>query len=241
VEAAADTLRHEDPHLVAISKAIPSVNERLRSMTSVIQTGQAANAVALGQVASALNELTGKLEDFLTGSFSLTFTPGRSRMLPQGYAAAGQPRQHTPPSPLDPHQRQPAIDLGGPPPPAPTALERQEQARSDAVPSYRLSRQVVTVPDLWREWTVGLGGLPSVAALDAAYGSRWRSPSERQYYSMRKVIIDEVTAMAGNGLDDQEAISAAIEALERQRVKEKASLDKLIKAIKEERRRRGKG
>jgi hypothetical protein len=58
---------------------------------------------------------------------------------------------------------------------------------------------------------------------------------------MRKVIIDEVMAMAGNSLDDQEAISVAIEALERQRVKEKASLDKLIKAIKEERRRRGKG
>lgn len=226
---------------MAIAKAIPSVNERLRSMTSVIQTGQAANAVALGQMTIALNELAGKLEDFLTGSFSLTFTPGRSRMLPQGYDPAGQPRQHTPPSPLDLNQRQPAIDLGGPPPPAPPALERQEQARGDAVPSYRLSRQVVTVPDLWREWTVGLGGLPSVAALDAAYGSRWRSPLERQYYSMRKVIIDEIMAMAGNSLDDQEAIAAAIEALERQRVKAKASLDKLIKAIKEERRRRGKG
>jgi Centromere DNA-binding protein complex CBF3 subunit, domain 2 len=47
VLAAADTLRHEDPHLVAIEKAIPSVNERLRSMTGVIQTGQAAHVVSL--------------------------------------------------------------------------------------------------------------------------------------------------------------------------------------------------
>ncbi len=38
VEAAVDTLCHKDPHLVAITKAIPSVNERLRSLTSVIQT-----------------------------------------------------------------------------------------------------------------------------------------------------------------------------------------------------------
>jgi hypothetical protein len=36
VEAATDTLRHKDLHLVAIKQAIPSVNERLRSMTSVM-------------------------------------------------------------------------------------------------------------------------------------------------------------------------------------------------------------
>ena len=50
-----------------------------------------------------------------------------------------------------------------------------------------------TIPDLWREWTVGLAvGLPSIDELDRRWGSRWRSPKERQYYSTRKVIIDEV-------------------------------------------------
>ena len=79
---------------MAIEKAIPSVNERLRSMTGVMQTGQATHATSLAQVQSSLNELSGKLDDFLTGSFSLTFTPGRSRMLPQGYdPATGQARQ----------------------------------------------------------------------------------------------------------------------------------------------------
>jgi hypothetical protein len=47
VETAADTIRYKDPHLVAIEKVILFVNERLGSMTSVIQTGQAAHAVAL--------------------------------------------------------------------------------------------------------------------------------------------------------------------------------------------------
>ena len=238
VEAAADTLRYEDPHLVAIEKAILSVNERLRSMTSVIQTGQAAHATALAQVTGVLNELTSKLNDFLTGSFSLTFTPGRSRILSGGYDPAGQPRRHTPPSPLDLNVRQPAVDLGGPLPPTPTVLDGRAPAWHNTVPSYRLSRQVATVPDLWREWTVGLGGLPAVVQLDATYGSRWRSQSERQYYSIRKVIIDEIIAIAGNSLDNEEAIAAAVEALERQRVREKASLDKLIKVIKEERKRR---
>jgi hypothetical protein len=227
VLAAADTLRHEDPHLVAIEKAIPSVSERLRSITSVIQTGQAAHAVGLAQVTTSLHELAGKLEDFLSGSFSLTFTPGRSRMLPQGYDAAGQPRQQTPPSPLGLAQHQPPmVDLGGP-------LPRSCPPTVASVPSYRLSRQVVTIPDLWREWTIGLGGLPSVAALDAAYGSRWRPPAERQYYSMRKVIIDEIIARVGNSLGDQEAMKATVEAMELERIKGRASLDKFIKMIKE--------
>jgi hypothetical protein len=246
VEAAADTLRHEDPHLVAIQKAIPSVNERLRAISSIVQTGQAAQAVSLAQLTSSVNRLASKLDDFLTGSFSLQFTPGRSRMLPQGYdLARGERRQCTPPPPPNLNVRQPAIiDLGGPLPPAPTALgvpgpgpaPAPAPARHDPVPSYRLSRQVATVPDLWREWTVGLGGLPSVAALDAAYGSRWRAQSERQYYSMRKVIIDEIVAIAGSP-EDLDGIAAAVETLEQRRVRGRASLDKLIKQIKEERKR----
>jgi hypothetical protein len=82
VEAATDTLCHKDPHLVAIEKAIPSVNKRLQSITSVIQTKQASHAVTLAQVTGTVNELASKLNDFLTGSFSLTFTPGKSRILP---------------------------------------------------------------------------------------------------------------------------------------------------------------
>lgn len=236
VLAAADTLQHEDPHLVAIAKAIPSVNERLRSLTSVIQTGQASHATALAQMTSSINELATKLDDFLTGSFSLTFTPGRSRMLPQGYDSMGQPQQHlTSPSLLNLDLQQP-VDLGGPPPP-PTRPTAQQEA---AVLLYKLSRQVVTIPDLWKEWTVGLGGLPSVAALDKAYGSRWRSPSERQYYSMRKVIIDEILAIAGGKADDRDEVASAIEALERQRVQNKFSLDKFIKTIKGQRKQRQK-
>jgi hypothetical protein len=34
-------------------------------------------------------------------------------------------------------------------------------------PSYRLSREVYTIPDLWRKWTVGLAvGLLSIDELD---------------------------------------------------------------------------
>jgi hypothetical protein len=67
------------------------------------------------------------------------------------------------------------------------------------------------------------------------YGTRWRAPSERQYYSMRKVIIDEIMARVRNSLSDQEAIEVTVEAMEQERVRAKASLDKFIKELKKAR------
>jgi F420-0:gamma-glutamyl ligase len=55
------------------------------------------------------------------------------------------------------------------------------------------------------------------------------------------VIIDEVITIAENQIGDQEAVAAAVEALERQRVQGKAFLDKLVKVIKEEGKRRLRG
>ena len=69
------------------------------------------------------------------------------------------------------------------------------------------------------------------------YGSRWRAPSERQYYSIRKVIIDEIIARVRKSLSDPEAIEVVIEAMDQERVCTKASLDKVIKGIKDTRKR----
>ena len=77
--------------------------------------------------------------------------------------------------------------LTTPPTPITTLLQ------PEVTPSYKLNRDVHTIPALWRLWTVGIGGAPSVEELDQRYGSAWRqTPSERQYYSMRKTLIDEI-------------------------------------------------
>jgi hypothetical protein len=82
----------------------------------------------------------------------------------------------------------PPVSLGGQLLPTPPVVSVESY-----VPSYRLSREVYTIPDLWLEWTVGLAvGLPSIDELDHGWGTRWRSPKELQYYSTRTAIIDEV-------------------------------------------------
>jgi hypothetical protein len=73
-----------------------------------------------------------------------------------------------------------------------------------------------------------------VEALDGQWGSRWRQhPAERQYYSMRKVLIDEIKARIVKAGRDWASV---VEEMEGKRVLAKASLDKVIKALKTGRR-----
>jgi hypothetical protein len=67
-----------------------------------------------------------------------------------------------------------------------------------------LSREVFTIPDLWRMWTMGREGMPSVEALDAQWGSGGRQVSaDRQYYSMRKVLVKEIKVRTAKGEGDR--------------------------------------
>jgi hypothetical protein len=61
-----------------------------------------------------------------------------------------------------------------------------------------MSRVVNSVRALWREWTEGLGGNPSVAALDSKWGSRWRAGRQKevQWYSLRLEVIKEIKRVA---------------------------------------------
>jgi hypothetical protein len=115
------------------------------------------------------------------------------------------------------------VSLGGQLPPAPPVVSVESY-----VPSYRLSREVYTIPDLWREWTAGLAvGLLSIDELDRRWGSRWGSPKERQYYSTRKVIIDEVRRRAASYGEAQ-----AVARMEEERLVAKASLDRVSKTLR---------
>ncbi|KAL0137735.1 hypothetical protein V8B55DRAFT_1137599, partial [Mucor lusitanicus] len=45
---------------------------------------------------------------------------------------------------------------------------------SSVPPTYLMSRGIVSLDDLWREWSQGLCGGPAVMDLEHRYGTRWR-------------------------------------------------------------------
>src|SRR5271155_5846828 len=109
--------REEDPHLVAVAKAVPAMAERLRTTAATVAAGNAATATALADLTAELVEVKGSLQDFVQGGFSFTFTPARSRMLPQGWDPLLSQRQGRPISPPSPSLRgRPAVSLAPPPP-----------------------------------------------------------------------------------------------------------------------------
>jgi hypothetical protein len=53
---------------------------------------------------------------------------------------------------------------------------------------------------------VGLGGQLSVEALDERWRSCWRHGTEFQFYSRRKVIIDEIKRLVAGGREASDVV-----------------------------------
>jgi len=96
-----------------------------------------------------------------------------------------------------------------------------------------MSRDVRTVEVLYHEWTQGLRGALSIRELDRRYSHHWRKGrrDELQFYSLRKEIMREIDRIVMHeGVDE---ITAARRVQGRQD-REKLSLDKLCKRLREE-------
>ena len=108
-------------------------------------------------------------------------------------------------------QHRPTLDPDAPPPP------------------YEMVRNHTTVPDLWREWTVGWGNRPAIQALETAYGARWRpSQKERMFFGRRKIIIDEIHRRTALG----KTTAAVVEEIELVRSRGKFTLHGLAEFLK---------
>lgn len=120
---------------------------------------------------------------------------------------------------------------------APVPLPVEKLAKAVEKPQYRMSQTIQTIPDLWREWTAGLQGQPSIEKLDELYGSDWRSgpdaAAERQFYSRRKTLISEIKRLAAvEGSSRGDSYETVVARLEEERIQAKASLSKVIDSIK---------
>lgn len=98
------------------------------------------------------------------------------------------------------------------------------------VPTYRLSRGIRSVRELWTEWHVGIGGGYAVSELERKFGAKWCGSDERRFFNRRRKIIDLVRCGAAandaGGPDNSlHAIDFAIEKLDELRIRLKKSLN----------------
>ena len=94
-----------------------------------------------------------------------------------------------------------------------------------------MSRAVNSVRALWREWTEGLGGNPSIAVLDSKWGSRWRAgrQKELQWYSLRLEVIKEIKRVTQAQRISEEAVMWQVNLRQEQM---QCSLDQLCKRLR---------
>ncbi|KAG2191915.1 hypothetical protein INT47_003351 [Mucor saturninus] len=79
---------------------------------------------------------------------------------------------------------------------------------SNVVPCYRMSRGIVSVNDLWREWTEGLCGGHAIKDLEKRWGTRWRK--EKKFFNRRRLIINEIERYASqNNITTRTAVDIA--------------------------------
>jgi hypothetical protein len=136
VRGALEITVEQDLHTIAIQKAIPAVNDRLRTMTGVIQNGQATHAQALcsledlltTRIEQRIESIAGSLSDFIGGSF---------HFVPRGQQLVPVPALMATPITFLPNR--------------PVALPTTAMAQAIEAPQYyRMSRTLRTIPELWQ-------------------------------------------------------------------------------------------
>ncbi|KAG2191953.1 hypothetical protein INT47_004736 [Mucor saturninus] len=100
---------------------------------------------------------------------------------------------------------------------------------SNGMPCYLMSRGIVSVNDLWREWTEGLCGGHAIKDLERRWGTRWRKEeTEKKFFNRRRLIINEIERYASqNNITTRTAVDIA----ERRRSQKGYSLHSLSKNI----------
>jgi hypothetical protein len=257
---------HEDSHQTAIEKTIPSVAEKLRSISTQQVAQNALNQRQHEETVQALRNLERKLDRLANTRYTVTISPEGRHLeqrveLPRGRRVHRR-RRKSPPSPCSRHPSSPlspAVDSGEgtSPQTAPSSsrteyLLRAEKPTGQSVsavspseapgvavvrleddetpPRFRFPQSVKTVMELWRLWRHGLPPMPSIQSLEERWGARWRARADRQYFSIRRRIFDEIVRRS-QARNQPEDVSAREMDLERGKI----SLDKFSKALKAQR------
>ena len=203
----ASLLETEEPEAIRLRKLVPDLaltvsNTHRDTIRSIKYEGDRSYAY--------LSSISRRLDDFLTGKFTLQFHPPSEatnapvndvRTISTDVSASHTEATDPILTPYEADgeaqdQQRPPAALPQPPPFNPALPP----------PAYRMSRMIQSVHDLYQEWAYGLGSGPAVQALEEAYGARWRPmQSERVFFSRRKLILDEIRRRQGDSEDPRPA------------------------------------
>ncbi|KAH8645506.1 transcriptional activator of glycolytic enzymes-domain-containing protein [Xylariales sp. PMI_506] len=211
----------KDTDIEAIETTSPVATENLREITNHQLDNDPLTVRHYEELMREVNSLKNTVKA-ITSSWIFDLTPNKMRWAQrfEDNADAGPPQssssqaiapsfiQELESSPLAP----PGVSIPGRP------------------PLYRLPRDIKTIVDLMKLWREGVGSMPTVETLEQRWGSRWRPPSDKAFYSTRKVIVDEVKQRASTS---GRTLHEVAEQMDRE--KGSASLDKVMKIIRSQR------
>jgi len=222
----------EDDRATAIEKVIPEVSEKLRGLTAHQLAVEQAVERRHSEMRQEIQLLKAQIAAMSRMEYQVvtTFTPSGQLHRTEQFARR-QGREASPlaaPPPLTVAAVSSPAGLGAP------AMTIAQQGP----PQIRFPRTLCSVRDLYQLWRYGLATMPSVDELERRWGSRWRLRNERQLFSMRKVVMDEVVRLANaRGWSEEDAVRE----VEKQRVEGgNLSLDALAKQLKAASRAGGK-
>lgn len=226
---------HKDTHITAIERALPAVAEKLRTIASQQTHDALASAQREGRLIEKLEVLEKKFEDFQQMSFTFTISPGGTRGQQRvEISEEGNRYSISDRGPFQQIPRSVAVNAG---PATPPLLDVPSQSvpplppkrPDEKPPEWTLPRDLKTVVDLLVAWEHGWGFMPAVKVLDERWQHRWRPLKERQFYSSRRMIVDEIYRRSRVSLD---ALTPREVARLMDEERGRGSLDSVFKGIK---------
>jgi hypothetical protein len=221
-----------DPTEHVLQKAMPLLSQKIQDVHTDLKS---TITTAIGPVAETLLKLQNNIGDVLSGRVPVYIHADSNSRQEHVQAVMTAPTNSTEamaaPTNSTEAMAAPTNSIDDI---LPLYYHPSEQAPIDVAPNtYRMSRGIKTVTDLWREWTEGLSGGPAVQDLERKWGTRWCESNERRFYNRRKKITDEIIRLARNmdGGESRNNCIAAAEILEHDRQRKEKSLDWISKQL----------
>ena len=221
-----------------IREILPDLSSRIGEEFSAIRSSVSANLAAIERTLGNVEHLSEKFDDVFSGRANLSLNvtlngrkgPGGAPTFSGAIKATedltvkdnlqvGQPENAVAISSAISAAESAAMHIAG------------NQQLESIPPVYKVSQSVLTVFDLWREWTTGIGGAPSVKCLEDAWGDQNGEYRQQKvgFFNRRKIIIDHVYHLTKS---EGKTVSEAVRFLDNRITASKKSLDWLQKQIK---------